>query len=85
MTKYLEVQEPYLNLIRIGNAFSSNYIEYESNGDTDKMLSPEEYLVKIRTCLSNMINNLKSLGEWKIQLTMTIIFISSIDSNGSTF
>ena len=24
--------------IRIGNAFSSNYIEYESNGDKDKIL-----------------------------------------------
>ena len=30
------------------NAFSSNYIEYESNGDKDKPLSIEEYLNEIR-------------------------------------
>ena len=30
--------------VRIGNSFSSNYIEYESNGDKDKKISIEEYL-----------------------------------------
>ena len=30
--------------VRIGHSFSSNYIEYESNGDKDKKLSIEEYL-----------------------------------------
>ena len=30
--------------VMIGNSFSSNYIEYESNGDKDKKLSIEEYL-----------------------------------------
>ena len=29
---------------KIGKAFSSNYIEYKSNGDKDKMLSTEDYL-----------------------------------------
>ena len=34
--------EDYYKPIRIGNAFSSNYIEYESNGDKDKTLSIKE-------------------------------------------
>ena len=55
----------YYEPIRIGNAFSSNYIEYESNGDKDKTLSIEEYLDKIRTYLSNMINDHKTQGDWK--------------------
>ena len=60
--------------IRIGNAFISNYIEYESNGDKDKTLSIEEYLDKIRPYLSNIINDHKTQGEWKIQLTIAINF-----------
>ena len=31
----------------MGNAFSSNYIEYKSNGDKDKTLSIKDYLDKI--------------------------------------
>ena len=60
--------------IRIGNALISNYIEYESNGDKDKTLSIEEYLDKIRPYLSNLINDHKTQGEWKIQLTIAIDF-----------
>ena len=60
--------------IRTGNAFISNYIEYESNGDKDKTLSIEEYLDKIRPYLSNIINDHKTQGEWKIQFTIAINF-----------
>ena len=35
----------------------------------------------IRQDLSDVINDHKTQGEWKIQLTMTINFISSKDSN----
>ena len=38
---------------RTGNAFSSNYIEYKSNGDKDKSLSIKDYLDEI----NNIINN----------------------------
>ena len=38
-----ESEEDYYKPVRTGNAFSSNYIEYESNGDKDKMLI-EDYL-----------------------------------------
>ena len=69
-------EKNYYKLARFGNGFCSNYIEYESNGDKDKTLSTEEYLDKIRPYLSNTINNLKNQSEWKIQLTVTVNFIS---------
>ena len=62
------------------SAFKGNYIEYESQGDKHKNLSPKEYLDMIRPYLSDMINDHKTRREWKIQLTMQINFISSKDS-----
>ena len=44
-------------------------------------MSPKEYLNMIRPYLSDMIIDYKTQGEWKIQLTMSINFISSIDSD----
>ena len=35
----------------------------------------------IKPCSSNMINNHKTQGEWKIQLTVAINFMSSKYSN----
>ena len=61
--------EDYYEPIRISKAFSSNYVEYKTNGDKDKTLSVKKHLNKIRLYLSNMINNLKTQSEWKIQLT----------------
>ena len=49
--------------IRIGNAFSSNYIEYKSNGDKDKTLSIKDYLDEIKPYLSHIINDHKTQGE----------------------
>ena len=55
-------------------------MEYESRGDRDKNLSREDYLDIIKLFLRDMINNQKTHGEWKIQLTMQITFISSLDT-----
>ena len=55
-------------------------MEYESKGDKDKNLSPEDYLDIIRPYLRGMIDNHKTRGEWKIQLTIQITFISSLDT-----
>ena len=55
--------------VRTGNALSSNFTEYESNGDKDKKLSVKEFLNKIKPCLNNII-----------QLTTAINFMSSKDS-----
>ena len=60
---------------------NSNYIEYESNGDKDKSLSVKEYLNIIRPYLSDITNDLKTQGEWKIELTIAIDFMSSKDCN----
>ena len=76
------------------NYIEYNYIQTQSKGDKNKNLSPEEYFDIIRPYLSNIINchkilkNLRAhssnetqFGEWKIQLTMSINFISSKDSD----
>ena len=54
---------------------NNNYIEYRSEGD--KLLTIEEDLDLIEPYLRELINNHKSKGEWKIQLTAQINFISS--------
>ena len=70
-------EKDYYKPIKIRNAFSNNYIEYESNADKDRTLSIEEYLDIIRPYLSNIINDHKTRGEWKIQLAIATNFISS--------
>ena len=61
-----QIKKDYYKSIRTGNAFSSNYIEYESNGDKDKNLSIYDYLDMVRQYLSDIINDHKNQGEWKI-------------------
>ena len=45
------------------------------------MPSSKEYHDKIEPYLNDLIDDLKTQGEWKIQLTIAINFISSKDSN----
>ena len=54
---------------------------YESRGDKDAKLALYEYFDKIKPYLKDMIDDNKSKGEWKMQITMRIIFISFIDKN----
>ena len=56
-------------------------MEYESRGDKDNNLSLEQYLHIIRSYLRDMIDNYKAHSEWKIQLVMKIISVSSLDVN----
>ena len=65
-TLYESDKKDYYKATRIGNAFSSNYIEYESSGDKDKTLYIDDYLDMIRQYLGDIINDLKTQGEWKI-------------------
>ena len=77
-------EENYYKPVRIGNFWSKDYVEYKSNSDRNKTLSVEEYLNKIKLYLKylkDIINDLKKSDTWKIQLTITIIFISSEDDN----
>ena len=69
-----------MNLKETVSAFNNSYIRRESIGDKDKSLSDREYIDIIRAHLLDLINNHKTQGEWKIHLTMTIIFFSK-DSN----
>ena len=78
---YESDKEDYYKTLRTGNAFISNYIEYESNEDKDKTLSIEDYLDKFEPYLNGLIYDHKTQAEWKIQLTMAINFIFSKDSD----
>ena len=50
-------EEDYYKPIRTGNAFSSNCIEYESNGYKDEMFSIKNFLDKIEPYLNNLIDD----------------------------
>ena len=54
---------------------------YESRGDKDANLALYKYFEKIKPYLKDVIDDYKSKGEWKIQITMRIIFICFIDKN----
>ena len=51
----------------------------DSNGDKNRNLSLDEYLNKIRPYLRNITIDLQNSDTWKIQLTITINFISLKD------
>ena len=61
-----------LTLVKSG--YNNNYIQYETKGDN--ILTIEEYLALIEPYLRELINYYKNKGEWKIQLTAQINFIS---------
>ena len=58
----------------VKSGYNNNYIKYRSKGD--KLLTIEEYLDLTEPYLRELINDHKSKGEWKIQLTAQINFIS---------
>ena len=76
MEEVNENDEDYYKLERVRNAFINdsgdyNYIVYESRG-SKYCNSLEEYLSKIKPYIENMIANYISIGEWKLQLTVSI-------------
>ena len=54
--------------------YNKNYAQYESKGD--KILSLKEYLNLIEKYLRELIEEYKLKGEWKVQLTIEVNFIS---------
>ena len=66
----------------VKSGYNNNYIEYRSEGD--KILTVEEYLALIEPYLRELINDYKSKGERKIQLTAQINFISLIRGSDET-
>ena len=67
-----------LQTSKIGNFWSNNYIEYESNRERIETQSIEEYLIKIRPYLKDIINDLKKSDTRKTQLTIPINLMSSM-------
>ena len=60
--------------------FDNNYLEYMSNGNNS--LSFNKYLELIKPYLYGLINVYKAKGEWKLQLSAEISFVSQKpDSN----
>ena len=60
--------------VLIKSGFDNNYLEYMSNGNNS--LSFNEYLELIKPYLYDLINVYKAKGEWKLQLSAEISFVS---------
>ena len=60
--------------VLIKSGFDSNYLEYMSNGNNS--LSFNEYLELIKPYLYDLINVYKAKGEWELQLSAEISFVS---------
>ena len=60
--------------VLIKSGFDNNYLEYMSNGNNS--LSFKEYLELIKPYLYDLINVYKAKGEWKLQLSVEISFVS---------
>ena len=56
------------------SGYNKNYAQYESKGD--KILSLKEYLNLIEKYLRELLEEYKQKGEWKVQLTIEVNFIS---------
>ena len=69
----LSIDEDYYQPIITNCAFNNNYIQYESKGNKNKILTISEYLDMIRPYLSDIINDHKTRGEWRIHSGNTII------------
>ena len=80
----LSISEDYYKPIVVNSAFNNNYIQYENQGDKDKILTISEYLDMIRLDLVDMINIHKNQSKWKVQLSAEINFISSKPDSDET-
>ena len=69
---YFSNDEDYYKPIITNGAFNNNYIQYESKGNKNKILTTSEYLDTIRPYLSDIINYHKTQGKWKIHSGNTI-------------
>ena len=70
----LSIDKDHYKPILVKSSYNNNYVQYEDKGD--KILSIQEYLALIEKYLRKLINQYKKEGEWKIQFTAEINFIS---------
>ena len=72
-------EEDYYKPKEIKSTFHGSYMFYKSRGDKDNKLALYKYFDIIRPYLKDLIDNHQ--GEWKIQLSMRMIFVSFTDVN----
>ena len=70
----LSINEDYYKPKLAKSGYNKNYTQYESK--RDKILTLEEYLALIEQYLRELTDYYKSKGEWKVQLTTKINFLS---------
>ena len=66
------ISEDYYKPIITKDPFNGNYTQYESKGDKEKNLSMKKYLDMIKPYLSDIINDHKTQGKWRIHSGNTI-------------
>ena len=64
------------------SGYKGNYVQYESKGD--KILTLGKYFTIIEKYLRELIEEYKLKGEWKVQLTTEINFISVKSGSNET-
>ena len=69
----MSIDEDCYKPIITKGTFNNNYIQYESKGDKGKNLSIKKYLNMIRLYLSDIINDHKTQGKWRIRSGNKII------------
>ena len=70
----LSIDKDYYKPILVKSGYNNNYIQYESK--EDKTLTLIKYLALIEQYLRKLINYYENKGDWKIQLTAEVSFIS---------
>ena len=68
----LPIDEDYYKPIITKGAFNNNYIQYESKGDEGKNLSIKRYLDMTKPYSSDIINDHKTQGKWRINFGSAI-------------
>ena len=51
-----EQEEDYYKCRRLSNFCNNDYVEYEINGNKNRNLSPDKYLLKIKSFFQQYIN-----------------------------
>ena len=74
-------EDDYYKPKEVKRAFDGGCILYESRGDSDGRLSTDEYFNISRPYLKDLIDDHKSKDEWKIQLSIRVIFVSFTNAN----
>ena len=72
-------EENFYKPVKVSNFWSNNYIDYESKGEKKKHYQLKNILIKLDH--KYIIDNLKKSDTWKIQLTVSINFVSSKDND----